>query len=65
MRGDVTQAMPKHRRGAATKQMARRRPNPLGASTLRAISALLVAPDATASNRSSRLDLARKPLARR
>jgi hypothetical protein len=31
---------------------------------LRTISALLVATDATASNRSSRLDLVRKPLAR-
>ena len=35
--------------------MALRRPNPMGARRLVANMALLVAPDATASNRSSRL----------
>jgi hypothetical protein len=45
MQGDATQAMPKYRRGAATQQMAPRRQNPKGASTLRAISALRLGSD--------------------
>jgi len=45
MQGDATQAMPKHRRGAATKQTVLRRSNPTGASALQAISALRLGSD--------------------
>jgi hypothetical protein len=47
MQGDVTQAMPRHRRGTATTQMGLRRHNPKGGIILRRSSALRLVDDTT------------------
>lgn len=64
MQGAATQAMPGHRRGAATPQMAHRRRNPKGARGLWPSPSLLVVHDAPASTPPRALDMADKTLAR-